>query len=188
MKFKVLLSLSIVIVLFVFLSMGNPLKFFEGDTGEKLARTKHLVKWKPDKFSDAGKKEVIKRIDEILAILEKLSSKGNLNEKQIKGIEEFYGDAGVFTKHDGNTLIGGDNIASYFSNERENIKNIEFKLEYVHAEELTHILNNPDKKTPEDAIVHVLYLIISCSFDYQGERIDPPSSKSEKHMKSCEWD
>ena len=188
MKFKVLSGVLIFIVLFAFLTMGHPLKYFERDTeGYNPNGTDPLVKWKPSEFSNAGKKEVMKQIKKIQQILEKLSSKGMLNDSRIKGIANFYGDPGLFTKHDGDTLRGGEEIGKYFWDTRNDIANIEFKLEYVFAEELTHILENPSKKRDND-IVHVLYLVISCSFDYNGVPIDPGSSTNQKHMRSCAWD
>jgi hypothetical protein len=188
MKFKVLSGVLIFIVLIAFITMSHPIKFFEPNVESYNPKdTDPLVQWKPNEFSDDGRKEVIKRIKKIQQILEKLSSGEMLNDNRIKGIGNFYGDPGVFTKHDGDTLKGRQEIEDYFSDERDSIKNIEFKLEYVFAEELTHILENPSKK-PENDIVHVLYLVISCSFDYEGVRIDPGGSTNQKHMRSCAWD
>jgi hypothetical protein len=189
MKFKVKSGVVIFVVLFAFLIMGSSLSYLEGDTdGYSPERTKYLVKFKPDNFTPDGKKEVMNQIEVILKDLEMLSSKGKLNTKQISRIADFFGEFGVFTKHDGNTLVGGTNIGNYFNQERDNIENIKFELQYVFAEELTHILNNPSKMKPEDDIVHVLYIVVSCSFDYKGIRIDPGGSTTEKHMRSCEWD
>jgi len=189
MKFKVFSGVLIFIVLFAFLTMGHPLKYFERDTeGYNPEDSDPVVKLKPNEFSDAGKKEVMKQIERIQKTLEHFSSKGKLNKERIEKIAKFYREPGVFTKHDGETLLGGDDIAKYFFKERDNIENIEFKLEYVFAEELTHILNNPSEIKPEKDIVQALYLVISCSFEYKGVRIDPPNSTNQKHMRSCEWD
>jgi hypothetical protein len=188
MKSKVLLGVAIFVVLFVFLIMTSSLSFLEGETdGDNPEKSKYLVKFKPDDFSADGKKEVMNRIEVILKELEKLSSKGKLNTNRISRIADFFGESGVFTKHDGNTLVGGTAIGNYFDQERGNIENIEFELQYVFAEELTHILEKPSP-TPEKDIVHVLYIVVSSSFDYKGDRIDPGGSTTEKHMKSCEWD
>ena len=191
MKSKILPVALLVIFLFVILVIGRPLIFPNQEAkGLNPEKEKGLtVIYEPDEFSEAGLKEVGKFISDKQKELSSLSTK-TIKDRNAEKIGEFYGDGSALTTHEGKSVKGKQAIIKYFKDHSSNITNLEFKLEFVYAKEFTHILNLKDKRSKEERdrdIIHVVYLIISSSFDFNGERIDPPSGSNWRHIRECEW-
>lgn len=187
MKVKIVSLVSLCVFLFGLLCVAHPLKFSEVK-GKRLDAEKAkdvVVILEPDEFSTEGKKAVMRLMDDVNKELD--SFEKPLTREKAKRIGEFYREQGVLSTHTGETLQGVNAISAYFDELRvkANVKYVKFRLKCLYVKELTHILNQP-KKNPED-VVHVAYLIISYSFDLNGERIDPGSGTNRRHVRECDW-
>lgn len=189
MKSKILPLALLFVFLLVLLVVGRPLIFPDREaTGLDPEREKGLtVIFKPEKkeWSEAGLEEVEKFISKKQKEFSSLPTE-ILNKKDYEAIGNAYEDGGFLSTHEGKSVKGKQDIIKYFKDHSRNITNLEFKLEFVYAEELTHILNLPGKK-PDD-IVHIAYLIMSVSFHFDGEPIDPPSGSNWRHIRMCDWE
>lgn len=188
MKSKILPLGLLSIFLFVLLSIGNPVISPDREaTGLNPEREKGLIEiYKPERkdWSDDGLKEVEKFIS---MKQEEFSSLPPviMDKEEYEAIGNAYGNGGFLSTHEGKSVKGKQAIMKYFKDHSRNITNLKFKLEFVCAKEFTQTLNLPEKK-PDD-IIHVVYLIVSVSFDFNGEPIDPPSGSNWCHIRMCEW-
>lgn len=194
MKSKILPLGLLSIFLFVILSIGNPAISPDREaTGLNPEKEKGLIEiYKPERkdWSEDGLKEVEKFIsmkqEEFSSLSPEIMDKGNY-----EAIGNAYGDGGFLSTHEGKSVKGKQAIMKYFKEYSRNITNLKFKLEFVCAKEFTHTLKMEDKRPKEERdrdIVHVVYLIISVSFDLNGEPIDPPSGSNWRHIRMCEWE
>ena len=193
MKSKILPLALLSIFLLVLFVIGGPLIFPDKDApGLKTEREKGLIEIyepEPKNWSEDGLKEV----EEFISMKQKEFSSltiETLNKKDHEAIGDAYGDGGFLSTHEGKSVKGKQAIIKYFMDHRRNITNLKFKLEFVYAKEFTHTLNLEDKRPKEERdrdIVHVVYLIISVSFYFNGDPIDPPSGSNWLHIRMCEW-
>jgi len=111
---------------------------------------------------------------------------GDLTDTRIADINKFFRKRGFITKHNGDELTGSD-IEEYLRAERNNIKNIKFKLAWFYAYEDKDTLSLPP--TPENLrkVVHYVWMHFKIEYNYKGKRIDPRGGRDDRHIRNCHW-
>jgi len=145
--------------------------------------------WKPESSTDwspNGRKEVLGIIADMEEKLKMASVKGTLQKGGNIAIEIAFSRNGSFIGYDGITRHGGKKIKKYFdqivSDPDRKITDIQFQLEVVYAEEFTWNTNGGLDEDP----LHPIYFIISCSYNLDGKRYDPPGSTHCVHIRACD--
>lgn len=192
MKSKILPLALLFVFLLVLLVIGRPLIFPDREaTGLDADKEKGLIViYKPDPkdWSEAGLTRVSEWISNKQNEFSSLTRKTLDERRDPDLIGLAYEDGGFLTTHDGTSRKGKHAISKYFKNHSRNITNLEFKLEFVYVKEFTHNLNLPPEKQKKDDVFHVVYFIISVSFDLNGKPIDPPSGSNWRHIRMCDWE
>lgn len=192
MKSKILPLVLLFVFLLALLLIGRPLLSPDrGETGLNPEKEKDpIVIYEPKQKE--WSKEGFKRVSDWISEKQKEFSaltRETLDEKSDPElIGEAYGEAGFLTAHNGKIKKGKKEIIKYFSDHSPDIANLKFKIEFVYATELTHNLNLPPEKREKTDVNHVVYFIISYSFNFKDESIDPPSGSNWRHIRMCEWE
>lgn len=124
-------------------------------------------------------------------------------DKRDDEIGKFYKGKGALTTHEEKTIHGRKPIASYFSHLRDRgVAEVQFNLECVYAKKLKNVKvvdliessiieegDLPPDVKPNDKVTHVVYVIISYSFELGGIVYNqpPPSFEIGFHIMGCWW-
>ena len=190
MKFRVLSIIGVLLFAGLLFLTGNPGLLLNAEPTAIFNEQSIWLPADPADWTPQGRDVVKNRVLEIKDKLDSLS--GPLTDSLKKEIRDFFKHRDWITDMEGDPLNANSIYGYLNSSACQNVTEIKFELAWFIAEEVSQNVTLPFSAQQADDILHYMQYGFKLTWTIDNQDgtftvIDPPGTRDERHIRSCDW-